>query len=66
MLGHQAWTGHSGGLGLGDTMAAAVELALVGGLGLLVLLLALWLLRTFDQDEIEGIRAMLRLQRGKS
>lgn len=50
----------TGGLG------AIVELAIVGGLGFAAFLAALFLLRAFDADEMEGIRAMLRLRRGGS
>ena len=48
------------------SLLLALELLVVGTLGLLVFVLALWVLRAFDADEIEAIRAMLQLKRSKS
>ena len=53
-------------LSLGATVAAVLEVATLGSLGLLVFIGALWLLRAFDEDEREGIRAMIPWRRGKS
>ncbi|MEA3336845.1 MAG: flippase [Chloroflexota bacterium] len=53
-------------LPLGDTLTALLELLLLGGLGLAVFVGGLWLLRAFDEDEQDAVRAMLRLPRGGS
>ncbi len=50
-------------LGLGGTADALVQSVVVGSLGLAVFVIALWLLHTFDDDEMDAIRSMLRLQR---
>lgn len=50
--------------GAGAALAVA-ELAAVGSLGVAAFGASLFLLRAFDADEIEGIRAMLRLSRGQ-
>jgi O-antigen/teichoic acid export membrane protein len=50
-------------LPLGEAADALLQSVVVGGLGLMVFVIALWLLHTFDDDEMEAIRSMLRLQR---
>ncbi|MCS6845214.1 MAG: oligosaccharide flippase family protein [Caldilineales bacterium] len=57
-LGNRLWTGEVAG-----TRAAFVQSSVLGALGLAAFLAALWLLRTFDEDERVAIRAMLRLGR---
>lgn len=52
--------------GLGSAVSALIELIVAGGLGLVAFGAALWLLRTFDRDEQEAIKAMLRLRGGRS
>lgn len=47
------------------TVGALLEVVVVGGLGLVGFLLALLLLRPFDANERDGIRAMFRIQGGK-
>ncbi len=54
------------GLVPGGTLGALLEIAVVGGLGLAAFVLSLWLLRAFDPDEREAIRAMLRLRRRRA
>jgi O-antigen/teichoic acid export membrane protein len=63
-LGHRLWQ-QTAGTSLGSTLSALLELAVVGSLGLLVFGGLLWLLRTFDEEEMEGIRAMVRPNRGR-
>jgi hypothetical protein len=48
------------------TLGALAEIVVVGGLGLAGFVLALWLLRAFDPDEQESIKAMLPLRRRRS
>lgn len=57
-LGNRLWTGEVAG-----TRAAFLQSSVLGGLGLAAFLVALWALRTFDEDERIAIRAMLRLGR---
>jgi O-antigen/teichoic acid export membrane protein len=47
------------------TMGALLEIVVVGALGLTMFVAAVLLFRTFDANEREGIRLMLRLQRGR-
>lgn len=48
---------------INGTLLAIAELALLGSLGLVVFVGSLWVLKAFDEEELEGIRAMLRLRR---
>ena len=47
----------------GGTVGALAEIMVVGGLGGIGFVMALWLLRAFDPDEQESIKAMLHLRR---
>jgi O-antigen/teichoic acid export membrane protein len=63
LAGNLGWSRlAAAGLAPIGALGAIVELIIVGGLGIAAFVAALFLLRTFDADEIEGIRAMLNLR----
>lgn len=65
LAGDAAWQRLVAAGGAPPSAALAVaELAVLGSLGVAAFVAGLFLLRAFDADEIEGIRAMLRLSRG--
>ncbi|MCB0202608.1 MAG: hypothetical protein KDI03_21255, partial [Anaerolineae bacterium] len=55
----------AGGVVPGGTLGAVLEVLVVGLIGLAGFVVALVLLRTFDEDEKESIQAMLQLSRRK-
>ena len=66
LLGDRVWTALTqAGVMPQGTMGAVLEILAVGALGLAMFVAAVLLLRTFDANEREGIRLMLRLQRDK-
>ncbi len=67
LAGNRLWRAASAtGLLPDGTAGALLEIFLVGGVGLVAFVSSLWLLRAFDPDEQEGIKAMLRLGRRKA
>lgn len=63
-VGGSLWSSYlAGWLGPGSGLNALAELLVVGSVGFLVFVVALALLGTFDADETDAIRAMLRLKR---
>lgn len=66
LLGNRAWDALvAAGVAPAGTVGAVLEILAVGAAGLVAFAAAAWLLRTFDANEREGIRLMLRWQRGK-
>ncbi len=66
LAGNLAWSALlAAGVAPAGTVGALIELVAVGGLGFAAFVASLFLLRAFDADEMEGIRAMLRLKRGR-
>jgi O-antigen/teichoic acid export membrane protein len=66
LLGDRVWAALSqAGVAPQGTIGAILEIAIVGALAVIVFAVAAWLLRAFDANEREGIRLMLRWQRGK-
>ncbi len=66
LMGDRLWnTLLAAGVAPQGTLGALLEMAVVGALGLAVFVAAVLLLRTFDANEREGIRLMLRLQRSR-
>lgn len=66
LFGDRAWAALTeAGVMPQGTVGALLEIAVLGALGLAVFVAAVLLLRTFDANEREGIRLMLRLQRDK-
>lgn len=67
LAGNRVWAAlRVTGVVPGGTLGAVLEIVLVGGFGLAVFILSLGLLRAFDPDEQESIKAMLRLRRRKA
>lgn len=67
LAGNRLWTRlQLTGAAPDGTLGAVFEIAVIGGIGLVAFVLSLWLLRAFDPDEQESIKAMLQLRRRKS
>lgn len=66
LLGDRLWgVLTAAGVAPQGALGALVEIAVVGALGMAMFVAAVLLLRTFDANEREGIRLMLRFQRGR-
>jgi O-antigen/teichoic acid export membrane protein len=66
LMGDWLWsTLTDAGIAPQGTMGALLEIVVVGALGLTMFVAAVLLFRTFDANEREGIRLMLRLQRDR-
>ena len=64
LIGSQLWSSVQDTLPVpGGTVGALAEIIVVGGLGGIGFVMALWLLRAFDPDEQESIKVMLHLRR---
>jgi O-antigen/teichoic acid export membrane protein len=67
LLGDHLWSTLAGaGIAPQGTLGALLEIVLLGAVGLGVFVAAVLLLRTFDDNEREGIRLLFRMPRGKS
>lgn len=66
LVGNRVWGALIlAGVAPSGTVGAVLEILAIGAAGLVAFAIAAWLLRTFDANEREGIRLMLRWQRGK-
>ncbi len=64
LIGSQLWSRAQDTLPLpGGTLGALAEIVVVGGIGGIGFVMALWLLHAFDPDEQESIKVMLHLRR---
>lgn len=64
MAGNRLWSTAVNAAGAQGAMAAMAHVALVGGLGTAAYLAALALLRAFDQEEVDGVKGLLRRRPG--
>jgi O-antigen/teichoic acid export membrane protein len=64
VAGNRLWGAAANAVGAQGALAAVAHVALVGGLGTAAYVAALALLRAFDQEEVDGVKALLRRRPG--